>query len=150
MKIFIGNDHSGVDVKNQLIKYIEETFSITVVNVGTNYKESCDYPDIAHTLCDNLLYDNLLYEHEKSFGILICGTGIGMCITANKNPKIRCALCMNNFMAKMAKEHNNANVLAFGCRTTDIESMKSMIKTFLESEFEGGRHIRRINKIELL
>ena len=147
MKIFIGNDHSAVDVKNKLVKYIESEFNIQVINIGTNLTESCDYPDIAKNLCDNLIYDNLLYEYEKSFGILICGTGIGMSIAANKITKIRCALCSNNFMAQMAKEHNNANVLSFGSRTTDIESMKSMIKIFIESKFEGGRHKRRINKI---
>ena len=148
MKIFIGNDHSAVDVKNKLIDYINSEFNIEVINVGTNSKESCDYPDIAYNLCNNMIYDNLLYEEDKSFGILICGTCIGMSIAANKISKIRCALCYNNFTAQMAKQHNNANVLAFGCRTTDLETMKSMIKIFIESEFEGGRHKNRIDKIE--
>ena len=147
MKIFIGNDHSAVDVKNKLIDYINSKFNIEIINVGSNSKESCDYPDIAYNLCNNMIYDNLLYEDDKSFGILICGTGIGMSIVANKINKIRCALCYNNFTAQMAKQHNNANVLAFGCRTTDLETMKSMIKIFVESEFEGGRHKKRIDKI---
>ena len=146
--MLIGCDHSGLEIKNKLIEYIKTEFNIECVDVGTYSIDSCDYPDIAQSLCEELLEKKESgYDSKYNFGILICGTGIGMSLAANKFPSIRCALCFTPFMAQMAKEHNNANILAFGSRTTTLDIMKDMIKIFIESEFQGGRHQRRIDKI---
>ena len=149
--MLIGCDHSGIEIKKQLIESIKTEFNIECLDVGTYSLDSCDYPDIAQSLCKQLL-ENKEYDYDSkyNFGILICGTGIGMSMTANKFPDIRCALCFTPFMAQMAKEHNNANILTFGSRTTKLDTMKDMINIFIESEFQGGRHQRRIDKIELI
>ena len=140
MNIIIGGDHSAVNLKQRIITYLESK-GHTINNTGTDSGDSIDYPDIAEKACKKFLgggYD---------FGILICGTGIGVTISANKINGIRCALLLNNFSAEMAKAHNKANFIAFGARIEYSDSIEDMIETFIKTEYEGGRHNRRVNKI---
>lgn len=142
MKVVIGNDHSAVDFKNELVKYLEK-LNIEVVNVGTNDVNAVDYPDIAKIASEKI------NNKEVDFGILICGTGIGISIAANKNKGIRAALVNNEISSRLSKEHNNANVLVFGARVMGIELAKSCIDAYLKASFEGGRHAVRVSKIEV-
>ncbi len=141
--IFIGSDHGGFDLKNEIIDFLKNELKEEVKDLGCYSKDSVDYPDIAKNVCDEVLKNNAI-------GILICGTGIGISIAANKITGIRCALCGNEYSAMMAKRHNNANVLALGGRVIGPELAKNIVKTFLQSEFEGGRHQKRIDKITIL
>ncbi|MCX7871189.1 MAG: ribose 5-phosphate isomerase B [bacterium] len=144
-KVFIGNDHAGKDLKELIISYLKDNYSdIEVINLGTDSYESCDYPDYAKSVSLKVL------ENEDSIGVLICGTGIGMSIAANKIPGIRAALCYNSTAAKFARLHNNANVLCLGQRMIGIELAKDIIDTFIKTEFEKGRHLQRVNKIEYI
>ena len=150
LNIIIGSDHAGFDVKELLIdKYFMSNDKViyNIIDVGPFNKNRCDYPDIAHKLCEQLLS----YEKKdlKVFGILICGTGIGMSITANKHKGIRCALCHNEYTAEMTRLHNNANVLGLGARVLNEEQILKIVNKFINTEFEGGRHDERVNKIEL-
>ncbi len=141
--IYIANDHGAVDLKNEIVSYLED-LNYEVENLGTNEKTAVDYPDYAKKLCEKVL------ANEDSKGILICGTGIGISITANKHKGIRCALCSDVFSAKATREHNDANVLALGARVTGVGLALMIVKQFLETEFSNDkRHIDRINKIEL-
>lgn len=139
-KIVIGNDHGAIELKDKISKYLEEK-GYEVINIGVNDGESADYPDKALEACNEFLNGN--YE----FGILCCGTGIGISIAANKVPGIRCALLHNNYTAEMAKNHNNANFIAFGGRLTYQDSVEDMLQKFIDTDFGGDRHQRRINKI---
>ena len=112
--------------------------------MGTHKAERCDYPDVAKTLANAVLKDS------NSLGVLVCGTGIGISIAANKVDGIRCALCHDHYTASMAKKHNNANVLALGGRVLGVEVAKDIMQTYLETQFEGGRHEKRVNKIMAL
>lgn len=141
MKIAIGNDHSGVDYKNELAQYLSEK-NIEIVNVGTDEKSSIDYPDIAKEV------SKLILDKKVDFGVLICGTGIGISISANKVKGIRAALVNNEICARLSREHNDANIIAFGARVTGIELAKSCLDAFLSAKFEGGRHSLRVSKIE--
>ena len=141
MKIVIGNDHAGVEFKNQLKEYIESK-GIEVINIGVDTLDSVDYPDIAKSVCKKVL------NKEADFGVLICGTGIGISIAANKVEGIRAALVHNEVTARLSKQHNNANVIVFGARVLGIEVAKSSFDAYLESKFEGGRHQNRVDKIE--
>ena len=141
MKVVIGNDHAGVEFKNQLKEYIESK-GIEVINIGVDTLDSVDYPDIAKSVCKKVL------DKEADFGILICGTGIGISIAANKVEGIRAALVHNEVTARLSKQHNNANVIVFGARVLGIEVAKSSFDSYLEAKFEGGRHQNRVNKIE--
>ena len=141
MKIVIGNDHAGVEFKNQLKEYIESK-GIEVINIGVDTLDSVDYPDIAKPTCKKVL------DNEADFGVLICGTGIGISIAANKVEGIRAALVHNEVTARLSKQHNNANVIVFGARVLGIEVAKSSFDAYLESKFEGGRHQNRVDKIE--
>ena len=141
--IYIGSDHAGFDLKNELIKFINEDLKTEVEDLGTNSKESIDYPDYAKEVCKKVIENNAI-------GILICNTGIGMNITANKINGIRCAHCSEEYSAVMARKHNNANVLALGGNVIGKELAKNILKAFLNSQFEGGRHQRRIEKIAML
>lgn len=141
MKIAIGNDHAGIEFKNEMIEHLTKR-GIEFVNIGTDSKESVDYPDIAKSVC------SLVNEKKVDYGIVICGTGIGISIAANKINGIRAALCHNEFTARLSREHNNANVLALGARVIGSELGKAIIDSFLNAEFEGGRHELRVNKIE--
>jgi ribose 5-phosphate isomerase B len=141
-KIFIGNDHAGKDLKDFLINFFKNNYQeIEVINVGTDSYESCDYPDYAKEVSLNVL------KEEDSIGILICGTGIGMSIAANKIRGIRAALCYNSTTAKLARQHNNANILCLGQRIIGFELAKDIVDTFIKTEFEGNRHLNRIIKI---
>lgn len=139
-KIFIGSDHGGFDLKQEIYAYIKDELQFEIQDMGCYDKKSVDYPDIASAVCKEVLKGD-------AFGILICGTGIGISISANKFNGIRAALCSEEYSAKMTRLHNDANVLALGGRTVGVELAKSIVKTFLSNEFEGGRHANRIAKI---
>ena len=141
MIIGIGCDHAAFSEKTLLINYLNEN-NYTVVDFGCDSNDSVDYPDYAHLLSKGLI------DKKIDMGILICGSGIGISIAANKNKGIRAALCCTSFHAEMSRKHNDANVIAFGARVTDIKSMYRMTDIFLNTEFEGGRHLTRVNKIE--
>ena len=141
MKIIIGNDHSAVEMKNELVKYLEE-MGHEVINVGTDETTSVDYPVFGKAVCKKVL------ENENSLGIAICGTGIGISIACNKVKGIRAGLCSESFSASMTRKHNIANVLCLGARVTGIELAKDIVKTFIEEDFEGGRHQKRIDMLE--
>ena len=147
-KIFIGSDHGGFDMKETIKQYLNNTRKyVTIIDVGTYSNNSCDYPDIAQKLCNKLLVsinDNTLIS---TLGILICGTGIGISIAANKIKNIRCALCHNEFTASMARQHNNANVMAIGARLTKKNLALKCVNTFIKTNFKGGRHLRGVKKI---
>lgn len=138
--IAIASDHGGLELKQLLIKELEIK-GFEVLNLGTNSSESVDYPDYADKMADTIR--NGVAER----GILICGTGIGISIAANRHPELRAALVHDAFTAKMAREHNDANVLVLGGRTTGIEIAKDCLNVFLGTKFEGGRHQNRIAKM---
>lgn len=139
-KIFIASDHAGFELKNEL-KTILSNLGHEVIDLGTNDgKTSVDYPDFAHLMAKNLA--------SKCYGVLICGTGIGISIAANRHQNIRCALCHDEFTARLAREHNDANVIAFGARVIGAGVAGEMLKVFFSTEFQGGRHERRVGKIE--
>lgn len=141
MKIAIGNDHAATDYKNEIVKFLEKE-GHEVINLGTDSHESVDYPVFAKKVC------NVVVEKEADFGILLCGTGIGVSIAANKVEGIRAALLYNEYSARLTKQHNNANVIAFGARVMGIDLILSCIKAYMESEYEGGRHQIRIDMLE--
>ncbi len=143
MKILIGCDHGGYELKDKVIKLLIN-LGHSVEDCGCYSIESVDYPDIAQVLCTKLL------NGEAERGILLCGTGIGMSIAANKFSGIRCAHCTDTYSAAMAREHNNSNVLALGARITGDELAFCIVKTWLLTEFAGGRHQTRIEKISSL
>lgn len=137
MKIAIGSDHAGYIVKDEIIKHFK---NYEFINLGTNTSDSVDYPDYAKKVADCIVHGS------ADFGILICGTGIGMSIAANKIKGIRCALIYNLNTAKLAKEHNNANIIAIGAREFKIDDILKMIKEYINAKFEE-RHQRRLNQI---
>ena len=139
MKIYIGSDHAGFEYKQQLL----DIFSME--DCGCFSVDSVDYPDIAKLVCEKVNSD--LGNNIKSVGILICGTGIGMCMAANKIRNIRCALVYETECAILTRQHNDANVLALGARISSLAQIKLIIDMFLKTEFEGGRHQKRIDKI---
>ncbi|AYF54171.1 ribose 5-phosphate isomerase B [Clostridium botulinum C] len=140
MKIAIGSDHGGVNLKKDIIKHLQEK-GIEVKDFGTYTEESCDYPQYGQKVAEEVV------AKKYDFGIVICGTGIGISISANKVPGARAALCHDTFSAHATREHNNANILALGARVTGPGLALDIVDTFLESKFEGGRHERRIDKI---
>lgn len=140
MKIAIGCDHAGVDLKRTLLDSVLKEHEVT--DVGTNSKESVDYPDIAK------LVARAVACGEVESGILICGTGIGMAMAAGKVKGIRAARCSEPYSAEMSRTHNNANVLCFGARVIGSGMAEKIVEKWLSTPFEGGRHARRIGKIE--
>ena len=142
MKIAIGNDHAGVEFKNKIMQELRSK-GYEIVNVGTDTLDSVDYPDFAKEVSEKVL------KGEVDFGILICGTGIGISIAANRIKGIRAALCHNEYTAKLARLHNDANIIALGSRVLGTDLGLACIETFVNTEFEGGRHARRVGKIEL-
>lgn len=145
MKLVIGSDHGAVELKEEIKDLLKAEFSdVEVEDMGTFGKESVDYPDIAEKVCTPVA------KGEADRGIVLCGTGIGISIAANKVKGIRAALCHETYTAKMSRQHNNANVLAMGGRTTGPEIAKEIVRTWMTTEFEGGRHERRVNKIMAL
>lgn len=140
MKIGIGNDHSALELKAEIIDFLKEK-GHEVVDYGTNSPESCDYPIYGETVA------RAVAAGEVEKGILICGTGLGISLAANKVEGIRAVVCSEPFTAKMSRAHNDCNVLAFGARVVGAELAKMIVDTWLNTEFEGGRHQRRVDLI---
>lgn len=138
--IALGCDHGGFELKNHILKYLEDK-GVDVHDYGTYDEKSVDYPDCAVPVC------KAIQSGEAEFGILICGTGIGISIAANKHKGIRAALCSDVYSAKMTRQHNDAQILCLGGRVTGRELAFMIVDTFLAQEFEGGRHQTRIEKI---
>lgn len=141
MKIVLGADHGGFELKEKIKNYLVNK-GIEVIDKGTYKAESVDYPIYGK------LVANAVLAGEGEFGIVVCGTGIGISITANKIKGIRCALCHNTTTARLTREHNDANILALGGRIVGDVLAFEMVETFINTEFEGGRHLLRINGIE--
>ena len=139
----MASDHGGLDLKNRVKQYLEEC-GHQVVDFGTYTADSCDYPDFARPCAEAVANGSC----ER--GIVVCTTGIGVSIVANKVKGVRCALCTNSDMATMTRRHNNANVLAMGQRYVDFDTAKQIVNAFLSTPFDGGRHQRRVDKIETL
>lgn len=142
MKISIGNDHAGTDYKFAILKHLESK-GYTVNNHGTDSNSSVDYPDFVHPVAEDV------ETNIVDFGILICGSGNGVAMTANKYKKIRAGLCWNTEIVSLTRQHNNANILCIPARFTAIHQAIEMVDIFLNTEFEGGRHQNRIDKITL-
>lgn len=140
MKIGIGSDHGGYSLKKQIKEFLEEK-GIEVADYGTNSSDSVDYPDFAKIVAEAVV------NKEVERGIVICGTGIGISIAANKVKGIRCALCTDTYSARMSREHNNANMLALGERVTGAGLAFDIVAAWIETEFLAGRHEKRVNKI---
>ena len=141
--IAIGSDHAGYEYKEKIKKLLDE-LKLPYEDYGTNSSESTDYPDYAHSV------SVAVSTGKADRGILICGTGIGMSIVANKHPGIRAAVCESVKAAELARQHNDANVLALGARITPWETAEQIVRTFFTTQFEGGRHQRRVDKIHKL
>ena len=139
MKIAIASDHGGFELKEQLKKHFT---ALNFEDLGTFSTESVDYPDIADKMADKIM------AGEVNWGILICGTGIGISIAANRHKGIRAALLYSVEVARLAKQHNNANIIVFGGRTMKFADVVAEINAFMETEFEGGRHQRRLDKLD--
>lgn len=141
MKIAIGNDHAAVEMKQEVVDHLVEQ-GHEVINFGTDSHESCDYPVygklVAHAVADG----------EADLGILICGTGIGISLAANKVHGVRAACCSENYSARLTRMHNDANILAFGARVVGPGTALDLVDTFINTPFEGGRHARRVAMIE--
>lgn len=140
MNISIGNDHAGTDYKNAIVKHLEAK-GYKVNNYGTNSNDSVDYPDFVHPVA----YD--VENNKVDFGIIICGSGNGANMTANKHQSVRSALCWTKEIAALARQHNNANILSIPARYTSEQQVIEMVDTFLNTNFEGGRHQLRVEKI---
>jgi len=140
MKISIGNDHAGTAYKLAIIGLLKSK-NIEVFNHGTDGTDSVDYPDFVHPVAQDVATDKV------DFGIIICGSGNGASITANKYQKVRSALCWTKEIVELARQHNNANILSLPARYISLPQALEMVKTFLETDFEGGRHERRVAKI---
>lgn len=143
MKIAIASDHGGFELKGVIIDHLTKK-GHDVLNLGTDTADSVDYSDYAEKCAEQVLSGNV------EFGIVVCGTGIGISIAANKIDGIRCALCHSPETAALAKQHNNANIISLGGRTTSDELALKIVDSFMEAEFEGGRHQRRVDKIMAL
>ena len=140
MKIGIGNDHSAVDMKQDVVKFLQE-LGYEVVKYGTDTKESCHYPVYGEKVA------RAVAAGEVDLGILICGTGVGISLAANKVKGIRAVVCSEPYSARLSKQHNNTNILCFGARVIGIEMAKMIIEEWLNAEFEGGRHQDRVDMI---
>ncbi len=142
MKIAIGGDHAGFDMKNHLVEWLEKE-RYKVDDFGTHTPASCDYPDVSHPLAEQV------EAGDYDFGILLCGSANGTCMTANKHQGIRAALCWTPEVSRLARSHNNANILCIPSRFTELDVAEAITSEFLETEFEGGRHEKRVEKIAL-
>ena len=140
MKVAIGNDHAGTEYKLAIVGLLK-SMGVEVVNHGTDGTDSVDYPDFIHPVANDV-------EHEKvDFGIIVCGSGNGASMTANKHQKVRSALCWTKEIVQLAREHNDANILSLPARFIALPQALEMVKTFFNTKFEGGRHERRVEKI---
>lgn len=142
VKIAIGADHAGFELKEELIRYLTEK-KVAYVDKGTYSTERADYPDYGHAVA------TAVTDSEVSFGILMCGSGNGINISANKHKGIRAALCWNPEIAALARQHNDANILVLPARYISVEEAKKCVDVFLTEQFEGGRHQARIDKIDI-
>lgn len=140
MKIAIGNDHAGTEYKLAIIGLLK-SMDITVVNYGTDTNDSVDYPDFIHPVARDV------EDNKVDLGIIICGSGNGASMTANKHQKVRAALCWNIEITTLAREHNDANILSLPARFISLPQALEMVQTFLNTPFQGGRHERRVEKI---
>lgn len=140
MKIAIGNDHAGTDYKNTIVEYLESQ-GHEVTNYGTNTNDSVDYPDFVHPVAE------AISSNSADYGVLICGSGNGVSMTANKHQKVRAALCWTKEITALARQHNDANILSIPARFTSQPQAVAMVDTFLNTAFEGGRHQNRVDKI---
>jgi len=143
MKIAIGNDHAGTDYKKAIVAYLKNN-GHEIMNFGTDSNDSVDYPDFVHPVAEAVA------SGSARFGVIICGSGNGVAMTANKHQKIRAALCWTKEIAQLAREHNDANVISIPARYTSEPQAVAMVDTFLTTEFEGGRHQKRVDKIACL
>ena len=141
MKIAIGNDHAGVDVKRKIENYLSEK-GYTLINKGYDGKESVDYPDYIHPVSLEVK------EKKAQIGIIICGSGNGAAMTANKHKGVRAAICWSEEIAELAREHNDANIISIPSRFLSEEEIINIVEAFIKTDFEGGRHKRRIDKID--
>ena len=142
MKIAIGSDHAGFEMKQELIEYLKSK-NLSVIDKGTYSAERADYPDFGHAVA------NVVLNKEADFGIILCGSGVGISIAANRHKGIRAALVWNAEIAALARQHNNANILALPARFISKEEAYKSIDAFLSGKFEGGRHQERIEKIDI-
>lgn len=141
MRIAMGNDHAATGLKMEIMEYVK-SLGHEVINFGTDTNDRCNYPEFGEKV------GRAVAAGEADCGILICGTGVGISIAANKVKGVRCGVCSDTTTARLIKEHNNANVLAFGARIVGSELARDIVRTYLEAEFQGGRHQDRINMIE--
>ena len=142
MKIAIGGDHAGFSYKKKIIEYLNSN-GITILDVGPKNEASCDYPHFSHLVAKSV------QKKEVDFGVLVCGSANGVAMAANKHNSIRAAICWNNEIASLAKTHNNANIICFPARFVSLDSVLRMIEVFIKKNFEGGRHLNRIKKIDI-
>ena len=140
MKLAIGCDHAGFELKEELKKYLSDK-KIDIIDKGTYSLDSVDYPDFAHAVSNSVI------NTEVDLGILICGSGNGISMASNKHAGIRAALCWKKEIASLARQHNDANILSLPARFISLEEAKEIVDTFLTTQFEGGRHANRVNKI---
>ena len=140
MKIGIGNDHAAVDMKNEISEYLKEK-GYEVVNYGTDSNESCDYPVYGEKVGEAVAHGDV------DLGMLISGSGVGISLAANKVEGIRAVVCSEPYTAKLSRQHNNTNILAFGARVIGIETAKMIVDEWLNAEFMGGKHERRVNML---
>lgn len=141
MKIAIASDHGGFELKEKIFNYLKEK-NIDIVDFGTNSLESCDYPVFANKVCESVLNNGF------DFGILICGTGIGMSIAANRHKGIRAACVSDTYSARLTKEHNNSNILCFGARVVGEGLAKDIVDIWLNTQYQGGRHEKRLQMLD--
>lgn len=140
LTVAIASDHAGFTLKETLKNYLTQE-GFTVIDFGTNSTDPADYPDFAHPLAEEVA------SGQTEMGILLCGSGNGVCMTANKHRNIRAALCWNTELARLARQHNNANVVCLPARFINADEAKEIVLAFLTTDFEGGRHERRVEKI---
>lgn len=143
MKIAIGNDHVAVEMKQHIKRYVEE-MGHEVVNFGADSPERCDYPVYGKKVADAVA------SGECDFGILICGTGVGISLAANKTKGIRAVVCSEPYTARLSRQHNNTNIVAFGARVIGIATAEMIVQEFLTAEFEGGRHQKRVDMLQAI
>lgn len=141
MKIAIGNDHVAVELKNEIAAYLREK-GYEVINFGVDSSERCDYPVYGEKV------GRAVANGEADLGIAICGTGVGISLAANRVPGVRAVVCSEPYSAKLSREHNNTNVLAFGARVIGVELAKMIVDAWLGAEFEGGRHLKRVEMLD--
>ncbi len=140
MTIAVGNDHAGTEYKFEIVQLLEE-LGHKVINFGTNTNDSMDYPDAIHPTAE------AVETEQAEMGIILCGSGNGAQMTANKHQGVRAALCWNNELVELTRQHNDANVLTIPARFVSLQQALGFVKIFLSTEFEGGRHANRVNKI---